>query len=186
MSEQPEGVPLGMRIARLLTGYTLGEALANCRVVELEPDNVYNRPLEDVPDPPGHKRKQPLEFREPETGECYIASDGAFRKRGEEKGRHFNSPDWRRIILQEPPKPQERVFLFREGGPGGAYLSRSASGIGGTATEIPAQGTPEYEALIERLVRQIFTPRTRQFDPNGSYAAGLHAVLAELFKAEGK
>jgi hypothetical protein len=45
MSEQPEGVPVGMRIKRVMQG-----PLSNF-YAEMEPDNVYGKPLEAVPVP---------------------------------------------------------------------------------------------------------------------------------------
>jgi len=187
MSEQIEGVPLGMRVSRV----KLHIDWKNYFEAFLEPDNVYGKPLDQVPDPPGHKRKQPLEFRPYEKDEWFINPHGQATKAEGPASLCSVTTDKRRIILQEPPKPQERVFLFRQCPSEQAThytvsMSKAMPLIHGTVTELPAQGTPEYEALVERLGLAAYRAMGCTFKLSKGSLDGIRAVLAELFKAEGK
>ncbi len=157
MSDKIEGVPQGMRIARFTpvsTGYKFGG------IVHLLPDNVYGKPLDQVPDPPGRKRKEPLEFREPGENEHFITSSGTANTRSYQ---HDMGPDQHRIILEPPVPPQARVWLFREDNYSGkgelatySYTGERGVTAKGTATELPQKGTPEWEALLRRLGKAGF------------------------------
>jgi hypothetical protein len=142
-------------------------------IAELEPDNVYGKPLGEVPIPAGEKRAEMDWFREPVIGELVISAAGRVFK-WQQSDISCGGYDNRRIILKPKSEPSPKIWLLVENGGWEQFCDSSGVGHKVTSHELVID-----DALTKRMFDVYWSVEGRTSSSSGIRAV-LEALIAEV------